>query len=318
MSPHVLILSGLYDFSTDLVALRLEEAGIPYVRLNREQLADHRLTLDPLVPELTIHGPAGTYDVGLDLRAVWFRQPVFLRNTPPAPLSPQEQLQRSQWMAFLRGLCVFRHAAWMNHPAATYLAESKPYQLSVATTCGFHVPATLASNDARRIRQNFPQSVVIKSLDTVLLREGDDCLFTYTTVNPSTELTDDAVAPAPLFAQRALEQKTDLRVTVVGDDVFAVRILSKGTGISGDWRVVPKADLEYRDIALDDDMADRCRQLTRCLGLSFAAIDLIETPEGTFFIEVNPTGEWGWLSTADRPIDHAIASWLANPPKDGG
>ena len=318
MSPHVLILSGLYDFSTDLVALRLEEAGIPYVRLNREQLADHRLTLDPLVPELTIHGPAGIYDVGLDLRAVWFRQPVFLRNTPPAPLSPQEQLERSQWTAFLRGLCVFRHAAWMNYPAATYLAESKPYQLSVAATCGFHVPATLASNDACRIRQNFPQSVVIKSLDTVLLRERDDCLFTYTIVNPGTELTDDAVAPAPLFAQRALEQKTDLRVTVVGDDVFAVRILSKDTGIAGDWRVVPKADLEYRDIALDDDMADRCRQLARCLGLSFAAIDLIETPEGTFFIEVNPTGEWGWLSTADRPIDHAIASWLANPPKDGG
>jgi len=318
MSPYVLILSGLYDFSTDLVILRLEESGIPYVRLNREQLADHRLTLDPLVPEMTIQGPAGTYDVGLDLRSVWFRQPVFLRNTPPVPLSPEDQLERSQWAAFLRGLCVFRHAAWMNHPAATYLAESKPYQLSAAATCGFHVPATLASNDARRIRQNFPQSVVIKSLDTVLLREGDDCLFTYTIVNPDTELTDDAVAPAPLFAQRALEQKTDLRVTVVGDDVFAVRILSKGTGIAGDWRVVPKADLEYRDIALDDSIADRCRQLTRYLGLSFAAIDLIEIPEGIFFIEVNPTGEWGWLSTVDRPIDHAIASWLADPTKDDG
>jgi hypothetical protein len=202
MSPHVLILSGLYDFSTDLVTLRLQEAGVPYVRLNREQLADHRLTLDPLVPELTIYGPAGTHDVGLDLRAVWFRQPVFLRNTPQVPLSPQDQLERSQWTAFLRGLCVFRHAAWMNHPAATYLAESKPYQLSIASSCGFHVPPTLATNDARSIRLNFSQSVVIKSLDTVLLREGDDCLFTYTTVNTGTELADDAVASVPLFAQR--------------------------------------------------------------------------------------------------------------------
>ena len=209
MRPHVLILSGLYDFSTDLVALRLQHAGVPYDRLNREHLADHRLTLDPLVPELTIHGPAGTYYFGPDLRAVWFRQPVFLRNTPPVPLSPEEQLERSQWMAFLRGLCVFRHAAWMNSPAATYLAESKPYQLSVAATCGFQVPTTLASNDASRIRKTFPDSLVIKSLDTVLMRDGDDCLFTYTTLNPGSELKDAAVHAAPLLAQRALEEKTD-------------------------------------------------------------------------------------------------------------
>ena len=60
MSPHILILSGLYDYSADLVALQLQHAGVPFVRLNREQLAGHRLTLDPLVPELIVHGPAGT------------------------------------------------------------------------------------------------------------------------------------------------------------------------------------------------------------------------------------------------------------------
>ena len=53
--------------------------------------------------------------------------------------------------------------------------------------------------------------------------------------------------------------------------------------------------------------------LARRLGLSFAAIDLVETPEGTFFIEVNPTGEWGWLSNPEQPIDFAIAAWLAQP-----
>lgn len=111
MNPHVLILSGLYDFSTDLVALQLERAGVPYVRLNREHLAQHRLTFDPLAPELTIRGPAGACHVGPELRAVWFRQPVFLRNAPAVSLSPGEQLERSQWTAFLRALCVFRHAA---------------------------------------------------------------------------------------------------------------------------------------------------------------------------------------------------------------
>lgn len=313
MTPHVLILSGLYDFSTDLVALQLQNAGIPYVRLNREHLSDYRLTLDPSIPELTVHGPSGIYNIGPDLRAVWFRQPVFLRNTPSVPLSPGEQLERSQWTAFLRGLCVFRHAAWMNFPAATYLAESKPYQLSIAGSCGFQIPQTLASNDASRIRNTFMDTLVVKSLDTVLLRDGDDCLFTYTTINPGDELNDETVHAVPLLAQQVLEEKTDLRVTIVGDQIFAVRILSQGSGINGDWRIVPKTDIDYQDLTLDDDVAERCHLLTRRLGLSFAAIDLVETPRGVFFIEINPTGEWGWLSSIERPIDRAIASWLGNP-----
>ena len=315
MSPNILILSSLYDYSTDLVTLQLQNVGVPFVRLNREQFSDHRLALDPVVPELTVRGPSGTHHFGPDLGAVWFRQPVFLRNIPPVPLSPEEQLERSQWTAFLRALCVFRHAVWMNSPAATYLAESKPYQLSIAANCGFQVPETLATNDASRLRKRFPGSLVIKSLDTVLLRDGDDCLFTYTTLCVGNKLTDDAVSAVPLLAQRVLEEKTDLRVTVVGDEVFAVRILSQGFGIPNDWRMVQKADLEYQDIVLSNETAGCCHLLTQRLGLSFAAIDLIETPHGIFFIEVNPTGEWGWLSTTERPIDSAIASWLKNPPK---
>ena len=123
------------------------------------------------------------------------------------------------------------------------------------------------------------------------------------------------VNTAPLLAQRALEEKTDLRVTVVDKELFAVRILSQGSGIAGDWRVVPKTELEFHDIVLCNDLTRQCQLLVRRLGLSFAAIDLIETPQGIFFIEVNPTGEWGWLSTAERPIDCAIASWLGNPPE---
>lgn len=317
MSPKVLILSSLYDFSTDLVVLSLRDAGVPYLRLNREQFADHRLALDPLVPKLTVRGPSGVYDVGRGLVSIWFRQPVFLRNTSSVPFSPGKQLERSQWMAFLRGLSVFRDVAWMNPPSATYIAESKPYQLAMAKNCGFQVPETLATNDANRISETFPDSLVVKSLDTILLRDGDYDLFTYTILNPGGELAEETVSAAPLLAQRALEEKIDIRVTVVGNEVFAVRILSQGSGIEGDWRVVPKSELEYRDIALSRDIIERCKLLTRSLSLSFAAIDLIETHQGIYFIEINPTGGWGWLSTAERSIDKAIASWLATPHQTG-
>ena len=154
---------------------------------------------------------------------------------------------------------------------------------------------------------------MIDQFQTFTLRDGEDCLFTYTTCNPESDLSDRTVQSVPLLAQRLLDFKCDVRVTVVGPEVFAVRILSEGSGIHGDWRTVPREDVEFRPYDLSPDLVHRCRLLTSRLGLSFAAIDLVETPEGTFFIEVNPTGEWGWLSCPEQPIDHVIAAWLARP-----
>ena len=43
------------------------------------------------------------------------------------------------------------------------------------------------------------------------------------------------------------------------------------------------------------------------LGLTFGGVDLIFANNKYYFIEVNPTGEWGWLkSVAKLPIDKAI------------
>ena len=140
MSPRVLILSSLYDFAVDIVVRDLARCGIEYLRLNREQFADLRLTLEPIEPRLQVRGLGLKAEIGSNLDAVWFRAPVFLRNAPGGTVSPSEQLARSQWSAFLRAMTVFDSARWMNHPAHTYQAECKPFQLKVAAGCGFLVP----------------------------------------------------------------------------------------------------------------------------------------------------------------------------------
>lgn len=163
----------------------------------------------------------------------------------------------------------------------------------------------------KSIEAAFPTDLVLKSLDSVLLNEPGHTLFTYTTVLDRDCLSDDNIGSVPAIAQQALKDKIDMRITVVGDDVFAVRILKDGRGIEGDWRVTPKDQLSYDSFQLPLTDEDRCRELVRRMGLAFAAIDLIENDEGLYYIEMNPTGEWSWLVAEDRPIDAAIASWLA-------
>lgn len=317
MNPAVLLLSSLYDFSTDELALGLASAEVPYLRLNREQLAEHRLSLDPLSRCLKVDGPAGTCEVGPKLRSIWYRHPVFLRNPVAASLTPAEQLSRSQWQAFVHALTVFSDASWMNHPAATYQAESKPYQLSQAAHAGFLVPPSLIGNDATAIHKMFPGPVAVKSVDSAVMREDGDSLFAYTWLGSSEDLDSVSLSNSPVIAQRAFADKVDWRVTVVGESISAVRVLTKGVGAVGDWRRSPRESLTYVETDLPPPVSAACYRLLQSLGLTFGAIDLIQDCDRFYFIEVNPTGEWGWLSTPDRPIGTWIVDWLANPPRNG-
>jgi len=125
------------------------------------------------------------------------------------------------------------------------------------------------------------------------------------------ELTEQNISSVPLLTQEILTSKIDIRVTVVGKRLFSVQILSNGTGIEGDWRIFPKEKLEYKNIQIDSKIEKSTLKMTEVLGLTFAAVDFVETPNGIYFIEVNPTGEWGWLCNNDRKIDLSIASWLS-------
>lgn len=309
MIVDYLVVSSLYDFSTDLVVQELERRKSKYIRLNREDFDSYRVTINIDDVSLEVYMGAENYRITADLKAIYYRQPVFLRNTPDEPLSIDEQLSRSQWMGFLRSLAIFEKARWMNPLGATYLAEIKAYQLSTARKLGFKVPITFIGNDFARL-QEIESRVIIKSLDTVLLREGGDCLFAYSTVEDSSELTDANVSSVPLTVQEYVSPKIDVRVTVIGKKITAVKITSSGQGIAEDWRLVDRNAIEYTEIKLPDYIEQQCVKLVEILGLNFGAIDLLESNGCYFFIEINPTGEWGWLVGDGRRFDLDIAAWL--------
>ncbi len=309
MSIDVLIVSSIYDFSTDLVVQELEKREVSYFRLNKEDFDNYRLTIDIQGKTLEIHVNGIVYEVTSSLKSIYFRQPVFLRSTPSSGFEIAEQLSRSQWMGFLRSLVIFDEARWINRPEATYLAETKAYQLVAANDIGFRIPKTLIGNNASRF-QDFENKIIIKSLDTILLREADDCLFTYSTIKNSNELNDENVSAAPLTVQDYVSSKIDIRVTVIGSKLVAVKITSGGKGIEEDWRITDRSKIEYTEIQLPTDIIKKCLELIGRLNLNFGAIDLLLSNDEYTFIEVNPTGEWGWLVNPQRRFDIDIANWL--------
>lgn len=310
--PKVLILANLHDFSTDKVCVALADAGVPFLRLNRDALVDLRVRLDPVAPTLEVQHGANAWVIDEGLTSVWFRQPTYLRNPEGRILSAAEQLSRSQAMAFIRALSVFDHTRWVNDPAATYRAENKAWQLRVARQVGFDVPQTLITNDAEAATSDrFGSVVALKAVDTVLLREHGDQLFAFTQLLPLAECREEDLAAVPVILQAALQNKLDLRVTVVGDRLWCVAIRCGGGGVEGDWRLRKKDELAYEAYDLPPEIEAVCHTLMQRMNLVMGCIDLAIADGRVWFIEINPTGEWGWLDTPERPIAKVIAEVLA-------
>ena len=314
IEPEVLILSSRTDFSCDYVVGQLATLGRPYLRLNTEDIPSHDISLDPLRKELRCRVKNTDFLVrSPSLRSVWFRRSVYLRDSGSlVPVRADAQIARMQWAAFIRGLVVFDQAEWFNHPGATYLAEQKPLQLSVAKEVGFSVPQTLITNDATNAHFFSAERLAVKGVDTIIGHESGEEVFAFTDILPRSQFNTESLRAFPAMVQEAIVPKVDLRVTVVGGAVFAASITRDGSEIAGDWRS-DKTGLCYARHSLPSSVERLCLKLTDRLGLRFGAIDLVQRSGDYFFLEINPTGEWAWLVDATgMRIDEAIVRALTS------
>lgn len=312
IDTSVLIVTSLLDFPTDRVCDHLTQLGTSFLRINREQLTELAITIDPINAKLSCNNGQHLWSAGSNLKSIYWRQPTFLRNTPAQALTTSEQLQRSQWSALMRGLMFFDDVLWMNHPAATYRAESKPLQLRTAAKVGFKVPETRITNDRLLdIPSIFGEKFALKSIDTILLYTSKTQHFGYTTISDWHSCNDDDFHLVPATCQKLLSPKIDLRVTLVGSQIWCDKISDENYRIEGDWRLLPKTRLKFEDYKLPSDVQESCFRLLRKLGLRFGAIDLAIHNGEYWFIELNPTGEWGWLDREGRGISRSISEELA-------
>lgn len=308
-----LIVSSTIDFSTDLVCYQLMEDNEKFYRLNRDEFLKHKIIVDLQKKVMIISIDGEEYEAQFEnLKGIFFRAPVFLRTQSKKEMSIQEQLERNQWSSFLRNLIIFKNANWINYPVSTYGAENKIFQLYCAEECGLSIPLTYISN-CTDFNLEFDKKYIVKSLDTALFydMENNKEMFTYSNVVAGAELQEYDLASAPVFIQEFLNPKIDCRVTYVQGELFPVKILQNGKGMYGDWRM-RKEELEYISFQLPLYVENAIHGLMQKLKLNFGGIDLAIVAGKYYFIEVNPTGEWGWLEVKTGvSISKAIKRALA-------
>jgi len=288
--PKVLIVSNKYDFSSDFVAAELNKRNIPYLRINRDELKDYIIEFNPLLPEIKGSYKEIRFTISYgNLKSIYFRAPTFLRDIFQNEIEEEEQLIRSQWAAFARSLCVFENVRWVNNPVYVYQAEIKPYQLFLANKMGFDVPESIISNKTKRLEHDY---IALKSIDTAIINLKDDEGFVYTELYNTLDIYEEEFS-SPFFLQQGLLPKVDIRVTVIGNNLIAIKIFDE-KNIDIDWRK-KKNELKYEIIELPNDLIALCINYVKQLNLIFGGIDLVLHNDKYYFIEINPTGEWSWL-----------------------
>jgi glutathione synthase/RimK-type ligase-like ATP-grasp enzyme len=201
---------------------------------------------------------------------------------------------------------------WINAPSRVHRAEYKPRQLAHAAAAGLLVPPTLVTNDPQAVAEfaeHQPDGIVTKTLYARMPRTEDGHLAgaVYTSDVPPDRYRDPTIAATAHLFQAKLVKKTDVRVTVVGDDLFATEINNAG---ELDWRRSHETVI-YRPCELPEAVVAAVHRLMHSLGLVFGALDFVLTEQGHQFVEINPNGQWGWIEhQTGQPISRALATAL--------
>jgi glutathione synthase/RimK-type ligase-like ATP-grasp enzyme len=253
----------------------------------------------------------GQGELDLDsVRAVWWRRPSPF-GLPPSLRDPaHRRLAISEATTAFQGLYESMDARWINAPARDAAASHKSFQLALAQRLGLEIPRTLITNDpdeARAFWRACGGDVIYKQF--IALPEAWS--ETRKIGELETKVDDAAIRMAPVIFQRHVAAVADLRVTIVGSEVFAAAVDLRDVQYDVDVRL--NLNAKHVPHSLPDDVIDRLQAMMRRLGLLYGAIDMRLTEDGRYiFLEINPAGQFLFVEQATgQPISAALAACLA-------
>jgi hypothetical protein len=181
-------------------------------------------------------------------------------------------------------------------------AQRKLSELFLARSFGLDVPETVCTNSpdrAEEFHQKGRRPIVFREWTTRRVKLGhkkDPAYFRVMPVDPKFR-DKGLVADAPVIFQAYVDKLYELRVIVLEDEVFAVKIDSQASPKERfDWRVYDLEHVSFHRYRLPAELSRRIGRFVKHLGLRFASADLIRARDGRYvLLEVNRPGAWGFF-----------------------
>ncbi|MBT2620465.1 MULTISPECIES: MvdC/MvdD family ATP grasp protein [Chryseobacterium] len=208
----------------------------------------------------------------------------------------------------------------LGKPSVYRRLDSKEEQLKIADKIGLKIPETCITNNPDEAR-----SFILKHKNVIGKMQAGFAIYedgvenvVFTNVIGEEKLEElDTLLYCPMQFQTKIEKKRELRVTVVGRDVYAFEIDSQQfEDAKVDWRKdgVNLIDKWVRT-DLPKDIETKVLELLDVYNVDYGALDIIVSPDDEYyFIEINGAGEFFWLDnlTEENLISKSIADVLCD------
>lgn len=321
-SKHqIALISNRADVHTDRLVDELVDANADFFRLNVEDLGERKaeLVYAPLQLEgsyVTQIATRRRLDLG-SVRSAFVRRVVAPKSTAAVPDAPALD-------AFFRGET--RDLSWelydllgenlLCHPLNT-IRWPRLAQHRLARRFGFRTPASILTNSVDCARQflRVHKSCVCKALGDASPVLGGETYRLYTSRIDESIANEvlSAIAVLPTLLMERIEKRRDLRVVVVGENVFPIAIESQ-TNAEGidDFRKADLRQTEHSHYPLPDRTRDQIVAFASAFGQPIAHIDFAVTQDDELvFFENNLNGQWLWLEAHTKlPITRVIAALI--------
>jgi hypothetical protein len=256
--------------------------------------------------------------------AIWYRR---ARWAGKLPQDMDRQLRHgcvSESKALLLGMLAAAPCFIMDSPDLVRRRGHKPAQQRLAREVGLATPRTLMTNDpeqARAFIASCPNGAIAKMLSAFpIMDENGEEQVVFTTALTDRHVAElDGLRFSPMVFQEQLQKRLELRITVIGTQMFAAAIDSARTeGAQTDWRERGVTLLRsWMPYTLPKEVERSLHLYMERIGMQYSAIDIIVEPDGRHvFLEANPAGECFWLeyNSPNFPLSVALADVLLDEP----
>lgn len=242
-----------------------------------------------------------------DIQSIWWRRLNGFTKLPKSSNSKVANFSKNEYSSLLYGSLSSLNIPIINDPYAETFANRKPYQLSVAYNLGLNIPETVISNDPAAIRKFWKENNQNCIYKTLTPMEGQ--MLETRRLTEADFIDLDKVRHAPIIVQEAITG-LDIRINVIGSQVFGASAKTNIKESELDWRVDPTVKWEKHDI--DEKLQKLLCRLVKNLGLHYGAIDMRLTPDGDYvFFEINPSGQFLFIEIdTGQPLSNSLAQLL--------
>jgi len=302
---NILIFSSSYDFTVDYIINKFN-SNCNFYRMNVDKFFDYKISINNNKTILCNN----IFEVILsDINSIFYRK-IDFPNLDDVYEKKYHKNIISEIYTVVTGFVESFQGICLTKPSILRLVDNKVYQLKVARDVNFLLPETLISNDYEMI-SNFTKGKnrIIKPISSGKIEDKNIKEVVQTNLvnsNYKRQIGDFC----PSYYQDFIDKDFDLRVTIVNNDIFPVKIISNN---KVDWRKSYK-DIKYELFDLPIDIREKCFLFLKRVNMKFGVFDFVVKDNEYYFLEINANGQWAWL---EKELNIDISSSLFNYLSEG-